>query len=403
MKKPSRASPESRKNSGQAAKDPFEKEALAYDATVLFSQGLSVSTISTRLKVSRKRVVSLIQSAFTSGMADVSTPASPAKAQERLGQLYPRVAFKVIAAEHEFYRLAGLHLLDVLAKTHKAITPAIRAQLANPSARSAETGARMNVLVGGGATMKGIADELSEVLREPVYRDLDRPEPQHLRFVNATAGGVFENPDHEASFVAYALATTTQQEFRLWGLSSDPPPLETQALTQAIQNSLVVVSGIGVDRSAYFVKAIEDKNVPPPEEDKPMVGEFLYHPFGKDGKSHWEISPAGRRIIIKEDSLNGTSAAESPSAPSICSTLGTLLHLKGIRANPHLKGPDALPVQRRVVCITKCSNDNRQAKANALLAILNQELGEDVLSDVIISAPLASTLITSRTTAQSSR
>lgn len=360
----------------------IHEETDIYDVVFRFSQGESIKLIADELGKSRQRVVVLLQKAFTHGLVNMPLLA-PSKLADQLQALSPNVQLSVINASNQFFSLAALQTL-------RWIREICATDISNePWTEHDEINDRLAyIAVGGGSTMRNVAKSLGKVVSSPGNAELTdwlAGQNGRLCFLNATAGGLPREPDFESSYVACHFAQSCGQHAAVYSLSGNPSNEEAELVECGVKNTTLLISGIGEPKRAYCIRAMTDRRILLPEMRDKLVGEFVFHPFDRDGESLlYTRNDAEGGVEVKEETL--ASGGQS-TGDAMLATLLRFDSLKGRPAqNAHWKNGAR---GRYVAAIANCNNENADAKAIAVNVLLNHGF----LTHLCVSLELAERIV----------
>jgi hypothetical protein len=361
------------------------------DVVHSFKNGEKVAAIARELSearghnVSRHRVVALLQQALRDEL--VSTPTfGPKEVTEKLQERFDGVRFRVLSSRLRFPQLAAQQVLEWVKEECQGRD--------NPF-----------VAVGGGQTMGQLIEQVPKVLRA-----LDNGDPLKqwfaaapLTFINATAGDQPRRPELGASFLTCRFAQALSEgcggkaaaRAALHSASLFLAKDEIELVREALQQTRLVVSGVGAPESAYCIAAIKEKGLLAPSEHDPVVGEILFHLFDRQGRAiDIPRTALGVKRGLEEVSKGAAEAPEGagpprrgaargrkgdgPPRPPESPLLVTLFDFEDLRGRPTRDG-------RSVAVVANCTAENKKEKAAALYVLLKSEF----LTHVCLSTELA--------------
>lgn len=352
-----------------------KEQADILDVVSLFQKGKSISEIAEKLSegrkpgVSRQRVVSLLQRAFTEHLVLVPT-FDPKEVASDLSKRYSQVKFEVLSSRLCFPQLAAQQVLEWLWE--------ICAGDGEPF-----------VAIGGGRTLANMIEQIPAAITS--FGD-QFPEVKtwfgqaKLTFVNATAGGLADMPELEASFLACRFAQAIRAGSGenaptrpvVHTVSQSPSGDEQRVVAAALRDTRVLITGVGDGQDAYCIRAIREKGLMTADEQHQLAGELLFHPYLKDGQA-----VAVNGIAVKSRLKAGDGAASQQGASLHGSAmLATLFDFEDLRGRPTKEG-------RSVVVVSTCTSENKGPKAQALAVLLRHEF----ISHLCLSSDLAYELL----------
>jgi DNA-binding transcriptional regulator LsrR (DeoR family) len=351
-----------------------KEQADVLDVVRLFQEGRSISEIAKKLSagrkpgVSRQRVVSLLQMAFTEHLVSVPT-FDPKEVASDLTKRYPQVKFEVLSSRLCFAQLAAEQVLEWLWELCEGAEGPF-------------------IGIGGGRTLAGMIEQIPAAIT-----GLGTQFPQvktwlgqaKLTFVNATAGGLATMPELEASYLTCRCAQAIRAGAGenaparpvVHTVSLSPSEDEQQVVADALGKTRVLITGVGDGTDAYCIKAIREKRLLTADEHQ-LAGELLFHPFLKDGQA---VSVNGIAVKSRLEAGNG-AAGHQGAGRHESAMLATLFDFEELRGRPTKEG-------RWVVVVSTCSPENKAPKAQALAVLLRHGL----ISHLCVSSDLAYELL----------
>jgi hypothetical protein len=276
------------------------REISAHDVVALLADGKSFSNVANELQINRQRIAALVQRAFREGIVHLQDDPRDKDLMAQLTAKFPSVESCVIEPSHQFARLAALQILT---------------WIKDCVGNSPHPNRPPYVAIGGGKTLERIAGFVGPVLADAKHAELREYFTRcGIIFVNATAGGLADNPTCESSHVACVFGQNATNLVNIFSLSSDPSPDEKRVVENAVKNTCVIVSGIG-DSGAYCAQTMAEKLRSRSALDG-MVGEFLFYCYDKNGM---RIPGSEDGLAVKEDTVGaGGASAKNPMLATLC-------------------------------------------------------------------------------------
>jgi hypothetical protein len=317
--------------------------------------GKSQTEIEKKTGIPKRSVLDVITLAFKKGMLSLNPANETAHIKQFTERAFPGVKFFISPAKYEFSRDAARQLLCWIRDAYKTVPQdACQSRLTLPY-----------LAIGGGETIFGICQEMKSVLATPECSELrDSLRSNHFCITNATAGGQTWEPRCEASKLACEMGNSLNKDVGIYSVSRSPSKNEKDLIHAAVNNTFMVVSGVGTPQDAQCIKALVESERIKQEDLENVAGEFLYHPYSVvgqpifDGTTDW--------FDIKESLVHSENI---PTQQNSSPFLASLFDFSSLKRTPP-KGRFRIGRSLNVVAVVRCSDANRTAKASSLFHLL---------------------------------